>query len=310
MDPAITENVVSQSAAARDNLSLWMAGYSIVIFDYVLTFDKEVEYVWSSPWKPERILFFLNRYLPFIDIILFSQVMLNSSISFATCSMIARSSVWMILIGTMVSQTIITRRTQAIWRSRRRFVWILGSITALSFGFIVVFAAYKTVLQPLDGLDTPTISPQIKCRISAFSFNRRTLITLLVSFLLILINELVIFIMTVVKAREHIPKDSSPESYVIQLYRNGVLHCGCMLALTIINCVFVTVATPPYKTMFYPLQRALHSVFCNRFLLLISEQQKHRRDEIAEGRSLPTTSAEGGLVLTSIRTESDDFQDI
>lgn len=41
------------------------------VYDYVLTFELENHYIWSKqPWSLIRVLFFVNRYMPFVDVTL------------------------------------------------------------------------------------------------------------------------------------------------------------------------------------------------------------------------------------------------
>ncbi|KAF9233747.1 hypothetical protein BU15DRAFT_66317 [Melanogaster broomeanus] len=42
--------------------SLFFAGHSLLVYDYLLTFSHEVEYVWGSPWTVVKATFLLNRY--------------------------------------------------------------------------------------------------------------------------------------------------------------------------------------------------------------------------------------------------------
>jgi hypothetical protein len=37
------------------------------VYDYLLTFEDEVEFMWEGRWNVLKIVFFLNRYLPFAD---------------------------------------------------------------------------------------------------------------------------------------------------------------------------------------------------------------------------------------------------
>jgi len=39
------------------------AGITIVAYDYILTFPKEVKYIWSRPWTWLSTLFFTVRYV-------------------------------------------------------------------------------------------------------------------------------------------------------------------------------------------------------------------------------------------------------
>lgn len=57
---------------------LTMAGWTVLVYDYLLTFDLEVrvflfyqilfligrkvDYIWRAPWTPVKAIFLLNRY--------------------------------------------------------------------------------------------------------------------------------------------------------------------------------------------------------------------------------------------------------
>ena len=45
---------------------------ALVIYDYVLTLSREIEYIWFSPWNVIKILFLAQRYLPFVDVTMLS----------------------------------------------------------------------------------------------------------------------------------------------------------------------------------------------------------------------------------------------
>ncbi|KAF9232230.1 hypothetical protein BU15DRAFT_81467 [Melanogaster broomeanus] len=42
--------------------SFFFAGHSLLVYDYLLTFSREVEYVWGAPWTIVKATFLLNRY--------------------------------------------------------------------------------------------------------------------------------------------------------------------------------------------------------------------------------------------------------
>ncbi|KAL4250282.1 hypothetical protein ABKN59_003165 [Abortiporus biennis] len=43
---------------------LGIGSFCLMIYDYFLTLDQEIEYYWSGKWTTTRVLFFLNRYIP------------------------------------------------------------------------------------------------------------------------------------------------------------------------------------------------------------------------------------------------------
>ncbi|KAH9475769.1 hypothetical protein JR316_0011328 [Psilocybe cubensis] len=57
---------------------------ALYIWDYLITFDMEVDLVWRSKWNTMKVLFLVQRYLPFADtvfLVLFQKVGRNLSIS-------------------------------------------------------------------------------------------------------------------------------------------------------------------------------------------------------------------------------------
>jgi hypothetical protein len=44
---------------------------ALVIYDYALTLNREIDYIWLSKWNLIKATFLAQRYLPFLDLILF-----------------------------------------------------------------------------------------------------------------------------------------------------------------------------------------------------------------------------------------------
>jgi hypothetical protein len=47
---------------------------AVFIYDYFLTFRREVELVWLSQWNVIKVLFLAQRYFPIVDGILLSMI--------------------------------------------------------------------------------------------------------------------------------------------------------------------------------------------------------------------------------------------
>jgi hypothetical protein len=45
---------------------------TLVVYDYMLTLTREIDYVWFSQWNIIKITFLVQRYLPFLDVIMIS----------------------------------------------------------------------------------------------------------------------------------------------------------------------------------------------------------------------------------------------
>ncbi|KAG2072387.1 hypothetical protein BDR04DRAFT_984472, partial [Suillus decipiens] len=37
-------------------------GYTVLIYDYLLTLNDEILYIWNAPWTIVKVLFLINRY--------------------------------------------------------------------------------------------------------------------------------------------------------------------------------------------------------------------------------------------------------
>jgi hypothetical protein len=47
---------------------------ALVVYDYMLTLSREIDYVWFSPWNFIKVTFLVQRYLPFVDLIILSII--------------------------------------------------------------------------------------------------------------------------------------------------------------------------------------------------------------------------------------------
>jgi hypothetical protein len=47
---------------------------AVFIYDYFLTFTREVELVWLSQWNIIKVMFLTQRYLPIVDVVLLSMM--------------------------------------------------------------------------------------------------------------------------------------------------------------------------------------------------------------------------------------------
>lgn len=45
-----------------------VASAALFVYDYIITFEMEFEFVWKSPWNVVKVLYFIQRYMPFADV--------------------------------------------------------------------------------------------------------------------------------------------------------------------------------------------------------------------------------------------------
>ncbi|PPQ84706.1 hypothetical protein CVT25_014058 [Psilocybe cyanescens] len=300
---------------ARISLSVWFISYTILISD-----------VWTCRWSLGLLLFYLNRYLPVLDLFLF----LHRTACYRrshNLSMFVLSVAFILVLANMLTMilAIIVLRTYAIWGRRRLILWILTPIAVILFGSMLGITAWKTSVDYHEMRSfTPasSMSDRQKCTIAALAIDKKRRIALLGLYVMVFLGEAAIVVLTIIKANQHISKISP--RWVSQLYKNGIIYCICMLGLSLVNaCVlfaapvsnspsYLPFATPvndyqqsQYKPIVLPAQRSLHSMFSNRVILLIFQNRKRNAPENNEdNRPRPNTYAESAMdVFTSVYPE-------
>ncbi|KAJ6590408.1 hypothetical protein DFH09DRAFT_1139311, partial [Mycena vulgaris] len=78
------------------------------VYDWMCTLDQEVSYVWNSSRTTGKLLFIINRYLPFVVV----------SVS-VECLTRYKLISWLTVFGVHLSEVILMLRTYAIWERRR-----------------------------------------------------------------------------------------------------------------------------------------------------------------------------------------------
>ncbi|EAU90804.2 hypothetical protein CC1G_09281 [Coprinopsis cinerea okayama7 len=186
----------------RDTEYVSWACIAVAIYDYFLTFVEEVESVWRSRWSIGVSLFYLNRYLVFVDQALLAE--------------------WAIVNGISVSH-----------------------------------AEFRT-------------NPNGQCLVTG-SANY-----VFYTYLLICITEFITIGFTIAKAGEHIRRARS--SWVVQLYRSGIIHCIVIFILSISNMVLpkLDLQNRIYIGIMTRPQRVMESILCNRVLFVIFRHRRRR----------------------------------
>ncbi|EDR01502.1 uncharacterized protein LACBIDRAFT_333151 [Laccaria bicolor S238N-H82] len=111
-----------------------VAGAAMFLYDYFLTVGMEVDLVWSSKWGFMKVLYILQRYLPFVDAaILCFLHQFSTTISPSTCSVVEK-----------LRGLILTLRAWAVWRRDGR----LGTALSILFVATVSFPARFTIPYP------------------------------------------------------------------------------------------------------------------------------------------------------------------
>jgi len=225
--------------------------------------DEEVTYVWPSPWGLSKYIYIVNRYLPFVDIFVLVRVVVRHN-TVDECRVYGNVVTWLTVIGILFSEFILMMRTYAIWDRRRSILitfWVLG-IAVVGPALAVTFFEQRSI----EYEETPpsVVACELKHAKSRI---------IAVAFILLVICETTIVVLTVIKAVEHLRHSRS--TWVSELYRDGLMFYLYLLAVSLANVLTPVLGPATLWNFLAPPQRVLHSIFCNRLLVLILRQWAH-----------------------------------
>ncbi|KAF9554236.1 hypothetical protein CPC08DRAFT_195812 [Agrocybe pediades] len=187
---------------------------TLLVYDYLCTLDQEIAYAWSPPWSAGTVLFFLNRYLPFVDTLISIKLKLTMSTP-ETCQREFTVVTWFIVAGIAISESILVLRTVAIWQARRIVLFVLSISCTVTFIPAIVITQIEIHSLKYIPSDIPG------CRLASASS------IILVAYILLAVSETTIFVLTIIAA--HRSLRHSQAQWVIRLYKDGILFYVFML---------------------------------------------------------------------------------
>ncbi|KII94860.1 hypothetical protein PLICRDRAFT_169569 [Plicaturopsis crispa FD-325 SS-3] len=256
---------------------------ALLVFDYGLTIEQEIRLVWPTPFNAGKALYFLTRYPPFADtfMVLYHQFAIMSP---TTCSGIYKAIGYMLGFGTLVAESILALRTWVIWRRDMRIAFGLG--LGLVLFWVPVFYFDAQALNSIVFTTPP--QPNLPGCYVATQKN-----VLFVVFVMIMVFETLILILTLVKGIDHFRRTTS--SLVTVLYRDGLTFYIYLFVLSIINVAVLLNAPHGYSTLLTALQRVLHSIFSARILLHLRQAATNRNKSLFQSTLTRTAENANGV---------------
>ncbi|KAK7040586.1 hypothetical protein R3P38DRAFT_428577 [Favolaschia claudopus] len=100
------------------------------VYDYILTFDREVSLIWASQWSLTKILFLVSRYSAVVDLPMALYYSMAPHIAVKHCSRLHEAISWSIFVGISVAEVILVVRTYALSGCNRYVLLIFLSLWA------------------------------------------------------------------------------------------------------------------------------------------------------------------------------------
>ncbi|EJD07819.1 uncharacterized protein FOMMEDRAFT_164682 [Fomitiporia mediterranea MF3/22] len=261
-------------------LNAYIARATIVVtitaltYDYLLTIGREKELIWPSRISVVKILFLLNRYVPFVGISGATYVLISLDTSAHSQKCVPAFWVFggtpgsprilptndllnyagMVIAEYVFAELILYTRAYAVWGcTRPALVMTIGTILAVFTPGLYLASSFLK--------SAKVVNPPI--------FPTGCLIYLdghidMLAMIAVVVSEAACLLAVLVKATR-MPRSMTMQ----QIVADGILFFVVIICVTTANLVVLNVASPEVCNLLLAPQAALHSICCNRLILQI-----------------------------------------
>ncbi|KAL4258819.1 DUF6533 domain-containing protein [Pleurotus pulmonarius] len=262
-----TSNMTTVLEHFRLVLYFDFASLAIVLYDYMLTLELEARHIWSKQqrWSLIRILFLVNRYMPFIDITfsLYNELLPTDR----GCSFMNIFSGWSFCLSIALSEVVLTLRTWSLWEGRRwsGIALVLFYLSCwvpilILFGIFLEDADVHALRLP--GYATCIIFPANKSLYLCWT-------------LLLAYDAGTLALMLIAGTRSHTQlygRSKGSSALLNTIFRDGITYYIALFVLSLMNIITVAMLPKEFVNLFSVLQRAVHSTLTSRVVLHLREQ--------------------------------------
>jgi len=243
-----------------------LASSSIILFDHLMTLDKEIELIWQSPWSPGKVLFIINRYHGLAILVFNNYAIFGAPLTDSFCLSWFRWQGCVGVIMCMTAEVILQLRLFALYYlSKRVLVFVV-------FFFVLASAAAATMMGTvLAGITARAFN------IAGFSFCAagNTTHHFYAFWIPILVYETILCVLAMLRGIQNYRETSSVylsgKRIFAILVRDSILYFLVMFATYFVN--FILFLKEPIALIEVPIgfSVALSCVMGNRLLLNIRE---------------------------------------
>ncbi|TFK19545.1 hypothetical protein FA15DRAFT_708870 [Coprinopsis marcescibilis] len=227
-----------------------VASVTIFLYDYFHTFEQEVETMWKGKFNLGKFLFFMSRYVTFIDMALYGCSISAIGLSQQSCASLMISMNVIALAVIAASEVISLYALLGAKRKHAIFLSLIyGPLTLAAFVIVSLF------LSRIEVQESP-LPTKIIC---LFMFEEINYVY--AGYCILILGELLLTATALLLGFRKYRNSNS--SLVQTLYRDGSLYY-----LALLSSPFSTLWHPLFSTdLFSSLQRVMHPILANRVLL-------------------------------------------
>lgn len=251
------------------------AAVCLLVYETLLSFDRDVELIWSAPWNTIKILFLLSRYMPFIDAgVVLYYILLDGS-SHEKWLTVFKLSGTLFALGIGVTELLLTIRTWAVWGKDKRLT------IALPILYVVCMAGVLTSLRlflPTVGFIPP---PRDAGAQSAGCFNTGASPVLFAAWVFLMSYDAVMLILMAIRGLPTLKTTRLGHRRLANsVFLNGTFYYLYLFVMSAINVVLIY--PYGYHNLLSTFERVMYSILTCRVILDIRGETTSVNDWMAD----------------------------
>jgi len=235
-----------------------LAGFTILVYDHIITFRDEAKYIWRAKKKIVIWLFLINRYLTPLGFIVNLDAFLSPDWSTETCARFVVYEGVMGLVGVAIASLMMIVRIYALYPDNR---WVLASVWMLFFAMVGIHAWLFTTTGPvmhphIHGCSMLFgVHPTIGAWTSATAWSP-------------LCFDTAVVILVVYRTRSIVRARLSSQSKIVDtLLRDGIMYFSVILAINLVLAIMIVKSANGVKNVCAQLQLLLTVTMMSRITL-------------------------------------------
>ncbi|KAJ7637505.1 hypothetical protein B0H17DRAFT_1217024 [Mycena rosella] len=263
MSQSIPDPIDDISDAVKLNF-VGFASFTILVWDHIVTFDDEVEYIWKGKKGPIAYLFLFNRYLTPLGFIVNLFAYLSPSWTVEGCT---------VAIAIEVVGLMMLLRMNALYPTRRWIPALLGVLLAVETGIYAwLFSEGESALHNRASACSMGFAPAVSGAARAAAWYP-------------LVYDSIIFGLTVNRTLPSIRKRQA--GFIVKkLLEDGLLYYSVIFSMTLVLTIMLVGAPPRNKNICVQMEQVITVAMMSRITLSLKKAGHRARGEVNRASSL------------------------
>ncbi|PFH45689.1 hypothetical protein AMATHDRAFT_71223 [Amanita thiersii Skay4041] len=207
---------------------------TLLLYDYILTLQLEVQYVWGSRWSLITALYYYTKYSIFLDGLgVVFQTFVNPSIVTVHCRAITIAGGAIFVSGTCAAEAILVMKAWAVWGKGRR----LGA--ALLFIFLGAVSGLSLCIgQFFKSLEFADTAYALSAHLTGCSVTHAKSGFLVAFWIITMALDAIVTLLLLIQGY-HAFKIGGNQGLLRLLYRDGLIYFIYMAGMSTINVILI-----------------------------------------------------------------------